>query len=134
MKVVYQQHSKGCGIACLAMLTDQTYHQVYQDLYGLIGKVDGMFPSQMIQYLDSKGFTVSKPIFGWEPDGSAKKAWPPKVKEPGLLLLVQARVYCDSGSHYIVIDDKNKFYDPMFGKTKLCLYHAIESVSEVRKK
>jgi hypothetical protein len=130
MKTVFQRHSKGCGTAACATILGRDYHQVHAELYGLLGKCEGVFLSDMLKYLAACGVKYEPTQFGFDAEGKPRKNWPSKSALAGdnECLLLTVRVYPDSiCSHYVVMDSKGRLHDPMFGRTNIKVYDSVEN-------
>lgn len=123
MKLIRQTNSKGCGVACAAMVTELSYEDCRRTLFGTVGKVSGMFHDDVVAFIKSKGFNASKRLYSKE-DPSVLK--PIEGCEAHLL---EVRVYSDSEmSHFVVMDNLGNIFDPIFGKTELGFYHDTWSI------
>jgi len=114
IELVRQKNHKGCGIAAIAMLTGIPYDQVRQDLFGDIGQVNGMEVSQIADYLAKKGLYLQRDCAKDESNDHLCFAW-----------LVHVKVYKDSEhAHYVVLDNDDNMFDPIFGMTDWSFYSA----------
>lgn len=57
MNLILQNHSKGCGVAVLAMLLNEDYDDTRSRLFGEIGKVGGYFASDILKLAGCLGKT-----------------------------------------------------------------------------
>lgn len=113
------------------MITGATYDGVHGYFFGSKGKCDGMFPSDIENYISRFTYTMSEPEYWYNEKGTARVAWP-SVPQNGDVLLLQVRVYADSPSdHFVLIDDLGTIYDPMFGHAKLSDYDAVLCVRTI---
>lgn len=121
MNLVRQTNSKGCGIACGAMITGLPYKVCKQELFGTLGKVTGMFHEDVVQFISNQGFVAGKRKYVKDIQG--------EIKPEAELNLLEVRVYPDSeGSHFVVMDVEGNILDPMFGHTELSFYHEVWSI------
>lgn len=141
IELVRQKNDWGCGVACLAMITNQSYDQVLSDLNNDVDRIssmtkewegNGLSETVIELYLIEKEFWLQKRykihydqnIPPWENTDS----WPPPPFAPdGHIASVQQ----PSGRvHYVVLNTDNVVLDPMRGGTyKLwdwnIIYHII---------
>jgi hypothetical protein len=127
MTHVRQEHDHGCGIAVLAMLTDQTYQQVYDDLLatypGEKTRVteQGLYHTAMEWYLAQRGYAWRTVYSGWKPT-----SWPPEPFAPRHF----AQVVQPSGNHhFVVMTEAGTVLDPLSGiLTGLGAWGQVDSV------
>ena len=121
MNLVRQFNSKGCGIACVAMITGQSYQECKLALFGTLGKVTGMFHDDVVKFITDRGFVAGKRKYVKDIQG--------EIKPEAMLNLLEVRVYPDSdGSHFVIMDAEGNILDPMFGQTELSFYHEVWSI------
>lgn len=121
MNLVRQHNSKGCGIACVAMVTGLPYQECKLALFGSLGKVTGMFHDDVVKFITERGFVAGKRKYTREIEGA--------IKPEAALNLLEVRVYPDSeGSHFVIMDREGNVLDPMFGQTELSFYHEVWSI------
>lgn len=102
IKHVRQLHPSGCIIACLAMVTKQTYQDVEKDFSPL--DVRGLSTREMTDYLDKKNikYTMLKyPDLGW---GGVYLAVVPSVNSPRC----NHQIVIDYNENQMVVLDPNK--------------------------
>ena len=104
IKFVQQPGDFGCGIACVAMVTDRGYEEAE---YLVLNKEAGMFDEQVEMLLGRLKYYGETGKVSQAPPG-------------GLYMLVVPSLNIKGGSHYIVLDyrdeDAPKIYDPNKGR------------------
>lgn len=116
----------GCGIACLAMLTQESYNKVRELAPDLCEKC-GVEVEPMDHYLAEQGFAIRRLHEYKEFDGKAAERWPPKpFAEQHLCLVLQTRK--DHVAHYVCMNDKGLVFDPAdieYTKCRLSRYYRV---------
>ena len=117
VEYIQQRTKTDCGVACLAMLTDNLYSTIKE----IVGKTRGLYPDDVLEYLEDFGYEyveVKK-----LPKGIALVAL--QWKEPGL------------SGHYVVWDSKRKqFLDPINGvidKSEMLKFAKIDYIWKISK-
>ena len=135
--LVRQQHKMGCGIAVLAMLTGQTYEQVFEDFGSpdLTGENGGTSDCEMRDYLKRHGLKFG----GWRLKqyigGEETTPWPPEPTGEVCLCLVHVYPWSPC-SHWVVMLPDGAILDPVnLADTPLRLtaYDAVSSVVAIVK-
>lgn len=130
--LIRQQHRLGCGIACLAMLTGQTYQQVYEDFGSpdLSGESGGITDWDIRNYLKKHGLQFG----GWKlkqyVGGEEASPWPPDPTGSVCLCLVHVYPWSPC-SHWVVMLPDGSVLDPVnLSDTplRLSVYDAVHSV------
>lgn len=117
IKLIKQKHSKGCGIACIAMVCGKSYDKIANDLFGKLGKVDGMYLSDAQNYLKKHKYITTKTIYPLSLSDGEK--YEEVIKPTCFAHICQVKVFKDSPTdHFIVMDGKGILFDPIFGITK----------------
>lgn len=132
---VGQKHTKGCGIACLAMLTGHDYDAV-ASYYPVDLNVTGLYMAGVDDYLVDHGFAVARKLqfmsyFTGEHGRREREPWPP---EPfAEQHLVQVRVYEKAPiDHFVVLLADGTVLDPLTPEPRrLSDYFRIYSVAAV---
>ncbi len=120
VEYIQQRTKTDCGIACLAMLTDNLYSTIKE----IIGKNKrgGMYPDDVLEYLEDLGYEYLE----------VKNLLKAKVA----LVALQWKAPGLSG-HYIVWDGKRKqFLDPINGvidKKEMLKFAKIDYIWEIIK-
>src|SRR5690349_15503101 len=117
IKWVGQEDQKGCGLACLAMVTGKTYQEVKADF--LCWDNRGISEFDITSYLVDRGF-----VWQWihegctykrevKPDGNIgtvmRSDWPPKLWANVHI----AQIDVPNGSHFIVVLRDGTVLDPL---------------------
>jgi len=103
IELVEQRKKTDCGIACVAMLTYNTYYYIlgFTRCLGINIK-KGLFPEQMFLILEELNFECI----------STDKI---SIRKPSLIALSWKDKNCNNG-HYVIFDvQRNKILDPLFG-------------------
>lgn len=114
--LIRQKHSKGCGIAAIAMLADWEYDEIKTRLYGTRGEIAGLFYNEVLEVgCELGGFEVHSEVYPHQADETHRA----NVMKPYAdVHLVEIKVFKDSPClHFIIMDEDGKLYDPMFGMT-----------------
>lgn len=130
IKTVFQRHSKGCGTAVCATILGREYHEVHAELYGLLGRCDGIFQSEILKYLSTFGVKAGSVEHAHDAEGVLRKNWPSKsaLANDSECLLLTVLVYPDSPcTHFVVMDSHGLLHDPMFGRTNIKVYHHVQN-------
>lgn len=131
MQYIKQEHKLGCGVACLAMLTNQSYEDVLQDISNVWNENRGLYKGIVESYLLDRDYLI-KPIYKcchW--NGSLRDPWP--IQPFAEKHLIECRVNENSPCyHFIVMDGTGKLYDPALGLDRTYKdYLAILSITGV---
>lgn len=127
-----EQTKGGCGIACIAMITGETYARIMDQYPTFCGNC-GMEDDDLDHFLAELGFSVQRLWPDKAFDGTVRKPWPPK---PWADLHI-ASVYQtlrDVDGHFVAMDKKGNVYDPAdseYTKCRLSRYPIIEWVAGV---
>lgn len=122
----------GCGIACVAMLTDRTYNDV-RDIAPWFCEKCGVETEPIDHLLSSLGYSVRRLHQFREFDGKPEALWPPQPFAPIHLALVMQTAK-DYEAHYVVVDGHGNVSDPADVKPELCglsRYHDVLWVAGV---
>lgn len=109
----------GCGLACLAMLTDQPYARVRSEFPRFCNNcgVDG---DTILHWLADHGHAIQK-LSRYQEYAGTQRRWPARPwADRHLVLLYQTRKDCEldslsgtfENSHYVVLDREGNCYDP----------------------
>ena len=109
---VQQEDANGCGVACLAMVTGQSYRDV-KAWEGFVGKDfrgDGMTYHDLMQYLTDHGYATAL-RFRWLPGCSdtghhTRNPWPTAPYAPAHIVSVRR------GQHLVVLLHDGAVLDP----------------------
>lgn len=110
MKRIKQEDSKGCGLACLAMVTGESYAEVKRKARNLY--LCGMLDFNLFQYLyDEVGMFVRLVRKLNYVTDETRRWWPP---EPFAELHIAKVVKSvdSTTEHYVVMDSEGKVVDP----------------------
>lgn len=115
IQLVRQGDAQGCGFACLAMVTSQSYDFVLNHMRSTYPGKDfnerfanerGIHHGTVEWYLGSLGFAYRTTYRAWAGD----KPWPPEPFAPAHI----ASVTQPSGNqHFVVMTDEGVVLDPM---------------------
>lgn len=127
MELILQEDSNGCGIACLAMVTRQTYQQVKAEILAFENK--GIHEFIIDSYLADKGYAVARK----HPHASYLKAmrseWPPAPF--GAVHIVS--VSLPAGFHIVVMRADGIVLDPALGYRHISDYKEIMHMAAIVK-
>lgn len=113
---VLQEDTNGCGLACLAMLTGQTYRQVRADFENWGG--DGTTEFHITAYLADKGYAWTWLHHGhiYKRELTGPDTWRTRMRDPWpppLWANVHiASVETGRGSHFIIVLRDGRVLDP----------------------
>jgi hypothetical protein len=109
IELVKQKHKKGCGIACLAMATNQSYDDVVKNFINDFDN-DGMTSELVTEYLGDLGYSViQKGIIYYNHKDSLKDEI---IKPFAPVHIVSIKLKIDSTWHFVVMDINGKFFCP----------------------
>lgn len=109
MKRIEQEDMHGCGLACLAMLTGQTYAEVKAGFEQRDFTKDGVICLDMENYLAEHGYAVAVKYPHYSPRRKNRDVWPP---EP----FTDAHFVHVDGKHYVVMLRDGTVLDPAAGR------------------
>lgn len=131
--LVRQEHRLGCGIACVAMLTGQTYQQVFEDFGSpdLTGEAGGTNDCEIRDYLETHGLRFG----GWKlkqwVGGEETCPWPPDPTGETCLCLVHVYPWSPC-NHWVLMLPTGEVLDPLSPYPwKLSDYDAVHSVVSI---
>ena len=104
---VLQEDTNGCGLACLAMITDQTYQQVKTEVTH-IGQ-HGISVHCIESYLVDRGYALSWKYLYRGYTNQRRDEWPPALWAN--VHIAQVRI--PNGSHFIVVLFNGEVLDPL---------------------
>ncbi len=107
MRHVRQEEPDGCGVACLAMLTDATYEEVAKTVVAIgLGNPSDLKPEIMRRYLEAHGWFTRCVLTRAEAGGR----WPPEPFAPAHCAMVQRTM--SSPGHWVVMLGDGGVLDP----------------------
>lgn len=110
--VIYVETAEpnGCVIACLAMITNQTFYDVLQEMehyWKNEGEEEGTDDAAWIAYLAARGYAIQDIEHEYVPEDRLIKPWPLKPFAPIHMLFVYAE-----GPHAVIMDEDGIIFDP----------------------
>lgn len=127
-----EQTRGGCGIACIAMVTGETYARIMDQYRTFCGNC-GMEDQQLDHFLAEYGFAMQRIWPDKHFDGAKRKPWPPKPwADIHIASVWQTRG--DVDGHYVVVNRRGIVYDPAdsaFTPSRLSRYHRVEWLAAV---
>lgn len=143
--IVWQEQvdDGGCGLACLAMLTDQPYARIRASFPNFCNNC-GIDGDVMLHWLAAQGYAVQKLTRYQEYDGAMRR-WPPRpFAERHLVLLWQSKrdFQLDAAgsslanSHYVVWDKNGDVFDPadsQYTPSRLSRYYRVIWVAGIHR-
>lgn len=124
MKYVEQKDDWDCVIACLAMVTDKSYEEVYNEFipyFNTFGSRDGIDDEAFFEYMGEHGYaTLTKRVL-YQPSQEVRKVWPVLPFAPVHVVGVMV----DGIYHSIVWTEHGLVFDPE-DNTKLGLWDYAE--------
>lgn len=127
IKYVKQEDSKGCAIACFAMIRGMTYAQVANQ-FSIDLKKHGLTSQQIWMYLSDHGYSVIEKL---------SHAWMDLHQQNARMVIpfaplhwVDVKQYANSPlDHAVVMDAKGRVYDPSAEENKnLNAYYQVRSI------
>lgn len=109
IKLVKQKDKCGCGVACLAMLTNKTYDAVRSE-FRCDFETDGMTTKTFVDYLGDAGFSVLHKQISHYADKDMMRDEMAKPFAHAHAAVIKWKA--DTGEHFVVMDAKGKFYCP----------------------
>lgn len=133
---VEQKDKKGCGVACLAMVSNKSYDYVCKFFSGKDFEKDGLGYHDLIEYLVEHNFSINWKFKTYQAKGlnGERKKWPPELwTDINIISVLQpSNVY-----HYIVVIKRvcgHMVYDPYsVGINSLDEYKEVSQVIEIYK-
>lgn len=128
MILVRQEHSEGCLIACLAMVSDKTYADVFAMFTRHDPTESGLNEYQVQDFLSQHGFSfqiINK--YSWMGEDKRRGVWPAPLSAE----LTICRVDGGRGgewSHGIVVTRDGVAYDPVHGVREWSEYDRVGSM------
>ena len=108
---VRQKHAWGCGIACLAMVTGDSYDDIYALVRSYIEGCEdsrkGIHEYHLRDYLNLRGFAYQQVPHFSALENIKREPWPPKPWAPVHIVQVFAGSY-----HFVVMDEVGRVFDP----------------------
>lgn len=129
MKHVPQQHARGCGPACLAMVTGHDYADVCAWFKGIDFAKDGVHPYGIDAYLVEHGYATARKGLYFAYIGSPKREpWPPGPFAEAHIC--EVRVYESAPiNHFVVMLSDGTILDPLTSEDRsLSDYHEVHHV------
>lgn len=117
MKLIKQEESSGCTIACIAMVLGKTYWEVRKDFVNDFEK-EGQNIDLVKDYLGDQGFSIiSKKYSHWNHVSVARK----EMLKPfaPIHVLQMSQTFDMPHSHVVVMDAKGKLFDPAGNDAKV---------------
>jgi len=128
LKYVYAKRNNSCVVACLAMVTGQTFERTLKGLgpyWEDKGQFEGIGDDVFEEYLAARGWAVQNIRHEYAPEIRLRTKWPPK---PWAQLHV-ADVF-DQGMHAVVMCADGYVLDPNDTKKhSLADYHRVFGVT-----
>lgn len=122
---VRQEDPYGCGLACLAMLTEQTYRQVQA---AFAGHDRGIIDWAVQAYLADNGYAVAWKYPNRIYNNQMRADWPPALWADVHI----AQVQMPAGSHFIVVLRDGSVLDPATDAPRRWSdYGAVNSIGAV---
>ncbi len=112
---IRQQDENGCMVACLAMVTGQTYEQVRDDALAMgktLGTGGGLIEHDLISYLTDRGYAVGRK-YKWFGMNVQRDKWPADPFAPVHICAVNG-----PGRHGVVLLADGRVFDPMFDEPR----------------
>jgi ABC-type bacteriocin/lantibiotic exporter with double-glycine peptidase domain len=127
IKFVKQRDHADCAIACLAMILNCSYEQVYNDMLNRFDKT-GLKHNTSVAYLADHNINIITKE--WKCYANVIKNNQRMAEPFADIHLVCVKPYADSNVHHAVVMDRNgKVYDPSDnGITKLTDYYEVVKV------
>lgn len=110
VQYVKTAEQNGCVIACLAMITEQSFYDVLSDMdryWKNEGQDEGTDDIAWVHYLSAHGYAIQDIDHEYTPDDKLIKPWPLKPFAPIHMLFVYA-----DGPHAVVMLNDGTIYDP----------------------
>lgn len=110
IKYVKAESDTGCIVACLAMVTGQTYKKVLkglQEYWNIEGHLNGVNDETFEAYLAARGYAVQYINHDYIPEERLLKPWPIKPFAPVHICDVYAE-----DMHGVVMLNDGRIYDP----------------------
>lgn len=130
---VKQEHARGCGVACMAMLTGKTYAEVYADFD--VSNEIGINSLEAADWLFERGLGLVNRYKAeyWPqnntPNDVARSPWPPEPFSDLHLCTVDAS---PGQMHFVVMLGDGTVLDPLTPEPKrLTDYHEVRVVAAV---
>ena len=135
MRLVLQEDLNGCGLACLAMVTDQTYGQVKADFTGFDN--DGITEFHLWAYLSDHDYAwqwmYEYLIYKRRKTGDgtwqtqAREEWPPRLWADVHI----ASVRNSNGAHFVVVLRDGTVLDPAVGERRWDDYRPVANIGAI---
>jgi hypothetical protein len=126
-KLVRQQHARGCGAACIAMLAGITYEQAAADFGERDWDKSGLVYYQVDAALMNRGFALCRKYF-LDGQHNERQPWPPDPFGPVHL----CHVISGGNRHFVVMDAAGGVLDPLQDMPRrLGDYEAVNNVAAV---
>ena len=118
MKYIKQRHKYGCGVACLAMVTGNSYETVRRAFTFDAAKT-GLTVQHMVHYLSSLGYWIQ--YKSMEPVGLINQQCTPmrSIADSHICMVQNSKT---SKFHFVVVDSHGCLYDPA-DKTRTNLHN-----------
>jgi len=110
VKYVETQQENGCVIACVAMITGQTFKQTlvgFEEFWNNEGKLEGTGDEPFFQYLSARGYAMQHVSHDYRPEDKLIEPWPLKPWAP----IHTLDVYSE-GPHAVVMLHDGTILDP----------------------
>lgn len=109
LQLVRQQDHKGCVLACMAMVTGQSYETVKENFGERLPR--GFTHQTWGEYLTYRGYAIQQ-VFRYNAfENKPREPWPLAPWADVHLCAVDAG--CGDGSHLVVMNKGGSVYDPM---------------------
>lgn len=126
---VKQEHARGCGVACLAMLTGKTYADVHAE-FPTVSDESGGNCHWWEDWLSANGFALAyKKRYQHWPEYGERTPWPP---EPFSIVHLCEVTVSGAGGHMVVMLADGSVLDPLTPESKrLTDYHEVYNIAAV---
>jgi hypothetical protein len=106
LRWVQQEDDAGCGIACGAMVTGKSYHEVKEELRNLYH--GGLYPKHLDDYLFEQGFFIRR-HYKWNRVTQVVREWP---SYPAPLCIACVVANTEADELHLVVVLNGVVYDP----------------------
>lgn len=131
INLITQKHNRGCGVACLAMITGKSYDEILEDCEAAWDEQTGLYTNIVDAYLWDHGYALRKYYSNNNWQKIKRDPWP--IKPFTDIHLVHLRVYeLASCEHFVIMSRDGTVLDPKLGhKPSLADYYNIYSISGI---